>query len=187
MVIMKKILSCLAAFTTGCVLLGLPPLRGAEPVPPAAAAPTLVRIGSEEIRALGFDLLSSFPYVIADAGTGASPEAIQAARTKDQVPSWIRALDRQRVVLTGFLMPLTFEGGLSTKFIMMKDLNTCCYGAVPNMNDYVIVTMKGKGVSPVQDIPVRLVGTFRIEEKYEDNYLVSLFVMEGENFLGPLK
>jgi hypothetical protein len=47
--------------------------------------------------------------------------------------------------------------------------------------------MKGKGVSPVQDIPVRLVGTFRIDEKYEDNYLVSLFVLEGENFLGPLK
>lgn len=184
---MKNLRSFLAAFTVGCLFLGLLPLRGAEPVPPPAAAPTTVRIGGEEIRALGFDLLSAFPYVIADAGTGASPEAIQAARATDQVPAWIRTLDRQRVVLTGFLMPLTFEGGLSTKFILMKDLNTCCYGAVPNMNDYVIVTMKGKGISPVQDIPVRLVGTFRIDEKYEDNYLVSLFVMEGENFLGPLK
>ena len=156
-----------------------------SPVVPVAAP--YVRIEGKDLRALGFDLLSAFPYTIVDAGNGATAEQIKTAMARDQVPAWIRVYDGERVALTGYMMPLTFENGLSNKFIMMKDLNTCCYGAVPSMNDYVIVTMKDQGVAPVQDIPVRLVGTFRIEQKYESDYLVSLFVMEGEKFLGPLK
>jgi hypothetical protein len=55
------------------------------------------------------------------------------------------------------------------------------------MNDYVVVEMRGKGIAPVQDVPVELIGTFRIEEKFESDYQVSLFVIEGENFLGAKK
>ena len=156
------------------------------PRPNAAEAP-VVKIEGQEMRALGFNLLSAFKYTIFDAGSGATAEDIKAAKTKDQVPGWIRVFDGQRVALTGYMMPLTFDNGLSKKFIMMKDLNTCCYGAVPSMNDYVIVTMKDQGVSPIQDIPVRLVGTFHIDQKYEGDYLVSLFVMDGEKFHGPTK
>lgn len=159
----------------------------AQVAPPGVAEPALVQIDGRSIRSIGFDLLSAFRYTIFDAGTGASPEEIKAAKNRDQVPAWIRSFDHQRIVLTGYMMPLSFDNGVSTKFIIMRDLNTCCYGAVPSMNDYVIVTMKGKGINPVQDIPVRLVGTFHIDQKYEGDYLVSLFVMEGENFLGPVK
>ena len=70
---------------------------------------------------------------------------------------------------------------------MMRDITTCCYGNVPNMNEYVIVTMTGTGVKPIQDIPVVLTGTFRIAEKYENGYLSSIFQMDGEKFLGPKK
>ena len=156
------------------------------PGPNVTEAPS-VSIDGKEMRALGFNLLSAFKYTIFDAGSGATAEEIKAAKAKDQVPAWIKVFDGQRVALTGYMMPLTFDHGLSKKFIMMKDLNTCCYGAVPSMNDYVIVTMKDQGVSPMQDIPVRLVGTFHIDQKYEGDYLVSLFVMDGEKFHGPLK
>ena len=154
---------------------------------PSATKVATVNIDGREMRAIGFDLLSAFKYTIVDLGNGATPDEIKAAKARDQVPAWIRAFDGQRVALTGYMMPLTLDDGLSKKFIMMKDLNTCCYGAVPSMNDYVIVTMKDQGVSPVQDIPVRLVGTFRIDQRYEGDYLVSLFVMDGEKFHGPLK
>lgn len=184
---MKKHHALLSFLSAGSLFFATLPLVGAEPTPPAVAEPTFVRIEGKDLRAVGFDILTSFTYTISDAGTGASPAEIKAAMERDQVPAWVRVLDNQRVALTGYMMPLTFENGLSTKFIMMKDLNTCCYGAVPSMNDYVIVTMKDKGVSPIQDIPVRLVGTFRIEQKYESDYLVSLFVMDGEKFFGPVK
>jgi hypothetical protein len=85
------------------------------------------------------------------------------------------------------MMPLQIENGRSKKFVMMKDVTTCCYGAVPNMNDYVVVAMKGDGVVNVPDVPVVLVGTFRVEEKYEAGYVTALFSMDGEKFLGAKK
>lgn len=155
--------------------------------PAVDMTPRKVTVDGAEAYTVGFDKLTSFPYTIVDAGTGATPEEIKAAQEKDQVPASIRLYHGQRVLLTGYLMPLTIENGLTKKFVIMKDVNTCCYGSVPNMNDYVVVSMKGAGVTPVQDVPVDIVGTFRIDQKYEGGYIVSLFAFDGEKFLGAKK
>lgn len=155
--------------------------------PPGSGSETTVRIDGESFLAVGFEKLSAFPYTIVDAGTGATPEQIEQARKRDQVPAWVRAYHDKRVALTGYMMPLQVEKGLAKKFVMMKDVNTCCYGAVPSMNDYVVVTMKGAGVAAVQDVPVVLVGVLHIEEKYDGGYVTALYQMDGERFLGPKK
>ena len=159
--------------------------RGATAAPDTT--PQKVVVDGTEVLALGFDKLSSFQYTLLDAGTGATPEQIAEHMKKDQVPAWIHAYDNQRVVLTGYMMPLQIENGRSKKFVMMRDVTTCCYGAVPNMNDYLVVTMKGPGIEVVQDVPVELLGTFRTEQKYEGGYVVSLFVMDCEKFVGVKK
>ena len=153
----------------------------------ADLSPSKVTVDGREVFSLGFDKLSSFSYQLVDAGTGATPEQIAEHVKKDQVPPWIHVYDNQRVLLTGYMMPLQIENGRSKKFVMMRDVTTCCYGAVPNMNDYLVVTMKDKGIEVVQDVPVELLGTFRIDQKYEGGYVVSLFVMEGEKFMGAKK
>jgi hypothetical protein len=160
------------------------------PAPPLTAEqkkPVQVKIDGQDLFAVGFDKLAAFEYVVTDAATGASEAEIAAAMEKDQIPPWARFYDGKKVALTGFLMPLKLEGGLTTKFIMMRDITTCCYGNVPNMNEYVIVSMAGPGIKPIQDVPVVLTGTFRIAEKYENGYLSSIFQMDGEKFLGPRK
>jgi hypothetical protein len=163
-------------------------MTSSPPLPkPADVTPRLVKKGNSEAYALGFHLLSAFPYVVTDIGTGASPAQIAAARARDQVPDWIRVYDGKRVLLTGYLMPLQLEGTVCRKFVLMRDTNTCCYGSTPNMNDYVVVEMKGKGITPIQDVPVELLGTFRIEERFEGDYQMSLFVMEGETYFGVKK
>jgi hypothetical protein len=162
-------------------------VKAQVPTPEVDKTPHKEVVGGSEMFTLGFDKLSSFPYKITDAGTGASSAEIEVAMKVDQVPKWIRFYDNKQVVLTGYLMPLQLENGKAKKFVMMRDINTCCYGAVPNMNDYVVVTMKGAGVENLQDVPVELTGTFRIEQKYEGGYVVSLFVMDGEKFLGAKK
>lgn len=160
--------------------------HAAAPVTPVKE-PRKVTVAGEEFFAVGFDTLSAFEYTIVDAGTGATPEDIEQAKKRDQVPPWVRFYHEKRIVLTGYLMPLVVENGLAKKFVMMKDVNTCCYGAVPNMNDYVVVSMKGEGVKAVQDVPVELIGVFNVEEKYDSGYVTSLFHMTGEKFLGPKK
>jgi len=169
-------------------LLLLSTVAGAQ-APPSAEVqkPAKVNIEGQELFAVGFDRLAAFNYTVVDAGTGASEEEMEAAKKRDQIPAWVRLYDGKRVALTGFLMPLKLENGLTSKFIMMRDITTCCYGNVPNMNEYVIVTMTGAAVKPIQDVPVVLTGTFRIAEKYENGYLSSIFQMDGEKFLGPKK
>ena len=162
-------------------------LRAQEAAPPVDLTPRRTVVDGKEVFSLGFDKLSSFTYELVDAGTGATPEEIERHRQLDPVPEWVKAYDGKPVLLTGYMMPLTMDKGRSKKFVMMRDVNTCCYGAVPNMNDYLVVTMAGEGVEPIQDVPVELLGLFRIDHRYEDGYVVSLFAMEGEKFLGPKK
>lgn len=173
--------------TLSVLLLALS-LGAQPPVPtPADTSPRKIAIDGEQLFAVGFDKLAAFEYTIVDAATGASAEEIEKAKQRDQVPDWIKVYQDKRIALTGFLMPLQMENGLAKKFIMMRDITTCCFGNVPNMNEYVIVTMKSGGVKPIQDVPVVLVGTFKIAEKYENGYVVALYQMEGEKFLGPKK
>lgn len=158
-----------------------------EPAAADAPTPSRVKIEGQELYAVGFDKLAAFEYTLVDAGTGATEEEMQAAKSKDQIPAWVRLYDQQKIALTGFMLPLVVENGLVRKLIMMRDVTTCCFGNVPNMNEYVIVTMKGEGIKPLQDVPVVLTGTFKISEIYEGGYLTSIFQMDGEKFLGPKK
>lgn len=162
------------------------PVFGAD-APAVDLTPQKVVVNGQEMFSLGFDKLSSFQYKLVDAGTGATPEEIAEHIKHDPVPAWVRKYDGQRVLLTGYLMPLQLEKGRAKKFVMMRDVTTCCYGAVPNMNDYLVVTMAGDPVEPVQDVPVELIGTFHVDHRYEGGFVVSLFTMTGEKFLGAKK
>lgn len=140
-----------------------------------------------EILAVGFEKLAGYEYTIVDSASGATPEEIEEAKKRDQIPAWIRIYQDQRVALTGYMMPLQLVNGLAKKFIMMRDITTCCYGNVPNMNEYVVVSMPGEGVKIISDVPVVFVGILRIAETYENGYIVSLYQMDGEKLLGPKK
>jgi hypothetical protein len=153
------------------------------------AAPPLatVAVDGAKIPDVGFDVLAGFPFQIVDAGTGASPSDIAAAQKKDQVPAHIRRLDGTRIAVTGYMLPLQLEQGRARKLVLMRDVMTCCYGATPNMNDYIVVTVKGDGVPPLADIPVVFVGTLHVAATYENGYLVSLYTLETDKYLGPRK
>lgn len=166
-------------------LLALLPV--AAQTPAAAAARRTTMLAGEEVVVLGFDILSSFPYKIVDQGTGATKEEIEQARKQGQIPASIQSYNGTKVALTGFMLPLKMVAGLAQKFVLMKDVNTCCYGATPSLNDYVIVTMKGPGIKVVQDVPVVVIGNLQVAEKYDGGYAVSLYELEGTKFLGEKK
>jgi hypothetical protein len=180
--------TCRSAVTA--LLISVLTVRAVAAAAPAADPTKVVEqtIDGQRMLAVGFDKLAAFEYTVVDAATGATEAEMQAAKQRDQVPKWVRAYDKQRIALTGFMLPLAVENGLARKFIMMRDITTCCFGNVPNMNEYVIVTVKdGPGVKVIQDVPVVMTGVFRIQEVYEGGYLTSLFQMDGEKFLGPKK
>lgn len=165
-------------------LVALTCVAGAQERPAQADEPPAFRVsGGVRYHDVNFYRLSGFNYPIVDASTGATAAEIEAGKKQDKIPAAIRFYDGKAVALTGFMLPITLESGLATKFILMRDTNTCCYGNVPNINEFVIVTMKGKGVRPVQDIPVTLLGTFHILERYDEGYLLPIFEMTGDRLL----
>lgn len=136
---------------------------------------------------VGFDRLAAFNYDIPDeapAATNAPAKAV--APPKEQIPANVKAFDKQRVALKGFMLPLKVEGGLITELLIMRDQSMCCYGTVPKINEWVSVKMTGKGVKPIMDQAVTLYGKLHVGEIRENGYLVGIYQMDGEKVAGPL-
>ena len=136
---------------------------------------------------VGFDRLAAFNYDIPDdapAATNASAKPVAPA--KEPIPANVKAFDKQRVALKGFMLPLKVEGGLITELLIMRDQSMCCYGTVPKINEWVSVKMTGKGVKPIMDQAVTLYGKLHVGEIRENGYLVGIYQMDGEKVAGPL-
>ena len=136
---------------------------------------------------VGFDRLATFNYDVPDdAPVGTNAPAKPVAPPKDQIPASVKAFDKQRVALKGFMLPLKVEGGLITELLVMRDQSMCCYGTVPKINEWVSVKMTGKGVKPIMDQAVTLYGKLHVGEIRENGYLVGIYQMDGERLAGPL-
>ncbi|MFM8469220.1 MAG: DUF3299 domain-containing protein [Limisphaerales bacterium] len=174
----------------GAPIQTLAPVAPTNAVPPAAdakaAAPGAVQKDGEFLI-VGFDRLAAFNYDIPDEAPAATnAPAKTATPPKDQIPAAVKAFDKQRVALKGFMLPLKVEGGLITELLIMRDQSMCCYGTVPKINEWVSVKMTGKGVKPIMDQAVTLYGKLHVGEIRENGYLVGIYQMDGEKVAGPL-
>jgi hypothetical protein len=130
---------------------------------------------------VGFDRLAGFDYVVKD-------EAGSAAETGDasQIPRLIRELDGREVGVQGFMLPVRMDGGWVREFLLMRDQSMCCFGVIPEINEWVTVTMSGRGVRAMLDQPVTVFGTLRVGEVYQHGVLAGIYWMEGEELAGAL-
>jgi len=140
-----------------------------------------------EFRVVGFDKLASYNYDIPDETPAVRAAAAvgEAPANKDQIPDSVRALNGKKIALKGFMLPLKVEGGLITELLIMRDQSACCYGTTPKINEWVSVKMTGKGVKPIMDIPIVLMGKLQVGEMRENGYLVGIYAMDGEKMTGP--
>jgi hypothetical protein len=139
---------------------------------PAAA---LAKADTYEI--VGFDRLAAFDYT--------PPESETAV--KDQIPAPIKALDQKKVAVTGFMLPTKMDKGLVKEFLLVKDAMMCCYGAMPKVNEWVVVKMNGAGVKPLMDLPITFEGKLRVGEMFENGYLTGVYLLEGDRMAAQSK
>lgn len=133
---------------------------------------------------IGFERLSGFtfnpaPYDASKAGTPPPSSA-------DQIPERVKQFDGKKTVVTGFMLPVKTDKGLVTEFLLMKDPMMCCYGVVPQINEWVVVRMTNNGVQALQDVPISCFGRLRVKEMYENGYLSGIYLLEGEK-MGEVK
>jgi hypothetical protein len=141
---------------------------------PAAASAAVV---DGYFRA-GFDVLASFPFVPPEPDLGAKP-GTPPPSAASQIPAPIKALDGKKVIVTGYMLPTKMEKGLVTEFLLVSSPAACCYGATPQMNEFIVVKM-GKGVKSVMDTPVEFYGKLLVKEVVEEGFLSNIYTLEGE-------
>jgi hypothetical protein len=135
---------------------------------------------------LGFDILSAFPFEVTRAMAEASNNlATVSAATQATIPKTVQALDNHLAAIRGFLLPLKMNNGLAIELLLMRNQNLCCFGAVPKINEWILVQAPGEGVKPVMDRPITVMGRLRVGEIREGGYLVGIYRMEAEKILEP--
>ncbi len=126
----------------------------------------------------GFDKLSAFKYdvheVYSETNSGRAP-----LRSDDVIPPQIKAYDGQRVVITGYVLPLRTRRGVVTEFLLLRDQGTCCFGARAQINHFIRVNFPA-GIKPGEPVPWKVRGTLRVGETYVQGYLTGLFQLEAE-------
>ena len=133
---------------------------------------------------LGFDRLAAFKFVppnydpVADAKLAPPSGA-------EQIPTEVKGWSGKKAMITGFMLPTKMENGKATEFLIMANQMACCFGTVPNMNDWVVVRMP-QGVPVIQDIPISFYGTLKVGAMYENGYMTGIYEMDAER-MGEVK
>lgn len=154
------------------------------PIPPVAPRGPLIA-PTEKVEGhlrVGFDVLAGYTFQMAkeDAVVAQAGEPAVAAKALGQIPEIVRKLDGQKVLLTGFMLPMKMEGPLATEFLLVANSMLCCYGVVPDMNQWVVVKMAKGGVKPQQDTPMQFFGTLRVQPRFDVGALSAIYHLDAE-------
>lgn len=127
---------------------------------------------------LGFDRLSSFKFIAPEYDPLANPKAVPPTG-EEQIPPAVKSWSGKKAIVTGFMLPTKLENGKAVEFLLMANQMACCYGVVPNMNDWVIVRIP-KGVPITQDVPIAFRGMFKVNATFESGYMTGIYQLEAE-------
>lgn len=143
------------------------PTDPAERAALAAEAPSPT--SKEGYRSVTFSELSNFPFNTDENG---------ALLPDSQVPSNILELNGKKVAVSGFLVPIEYQGEQVSGVILVRNQLLCCYGEEPKLNEWVLISVNPP-VEAITDVPVTFFGDFEAGPDMEDDQVVSLYRMNA--------
>jgi hypothetical protein len=157
----------------------------ASPTPATSpeVQPAKVFSAVPEYASVGFDRLASYNFEVENAPVTNLTAGVDKAN--DQIPATVKAFDRKKVSIRGFMLPLKVSNGLVTEFLIMKDQSLCCYGSVPKITEWVSVKTPERGVKSIMDEPVSIMGTLHVGAMRENGYLIGIYQMDGDKLIAP--
>jgi hypothetical protein len=143
-----------------------------DPAAPAAPRKPHAPPTAGEVRTLSIKELGNFPY----ADTGGT------------IPDDVRALDGATVRLTGYMVPPN-QLGISpageeskvTRFSLVPNLSTCCYGKPPGVQHVIDVRCDASRSISFTPRPVVVEGKLKVGEVKDDGFVVSVFGVVATN------
>jgi hypothetical protein len=116
--------------------------------------------------------------------SGASPVFPVQARPGDflkAVPGPVRTLDRQRVLVQGYMIPTVTADRMVRQFLLVRSQASCCFGFPLQVSDMLEIRMTGKPSEPLMDRIVNVIGTFHVQEHWAGTSLGSLYQMDADS------
>jgi hypothetical protein len=99
----------------------------------------------------------------------------------DQIPEDIDAMSGSRIKIRGFAVPLDYQKGVVTKFILLPAPLACCFAEAPPMNRWMTVSNAANlqfdyGKYNVIDVS----GVFDVGEEEREGYVIGIYRLKAE-------
>jgi hypothetical protein len=101
---------------------------------------------------------------------------------KMKLPADVARWNGKFVKTTGFINPMSQTRNL-TAFLLVRDRASCCFGKMPQINHYIDVKLKPGATANYSTDLVTIQGVLRVEERFDGDWPLGLYWMEGAEVL----
>jgi hypothetical protein len=148
------------------------------------ATARVVTIAGDKYQMTSFGQLAGFPFKITTEILAVESDPLLAtSKVLEQIPAEVKKLNERAVALTGFMLPVKFNEGLVTDFMLLPNTMGCCFGRMPRINEVIIINTTGKGFKHLKDIPITIAGTFHVGAIRNDGRLIGIYQMDCEQLV----
>ena len=120
-----------------------------------------------------------------DATALARRLADAAARVDEATIVTIHGFAQRAATENAFESALAFDRDGVSQFALVNDPLNCCFGATPQLNHWIDVTLpEGERTAFYSLDPVAVYGRLEVGESFEDGFVISLFRMRADHVLG---
>ncbi len=138
-----------------------------------------------DLSLLGADVDELLDYIY-------KPETDRAKRFK--FPKRVVESAGENKAVVGYMIPIEQKKGTTEfiSFMLVRDLQACCFGGVPRPDEWVLVEMEeGKSTEHYMYVPITVYGTFtpgRVEDEYGySSAIYNLVASKVERYEAPSK
>ena len=138
---------------------------------------------TKECQSISFDILADYDFGTLDWSGGSQSNQFIANQIEQIIPESIKALDNQQISVTGFVLPVETDGERIDSFLLLRDLQMCCYGTLPELNEWIYVEVPNhlEAKNLISDTPIKVKGTLQVEPRFKDDFLLSIYSLTFSN------
>ncbi len=100
-------------------------------------------------------------------------------KANNPIPEKLKALQGKEVSLAGYMIPMSEALDVTEFMLVQMPFFGCCYSVPPEPNETVMVKMQKGKSTPYVYSPIRVTGTFKIQETKIDGFVVSVYEIEA--------
>ena len=134
-------------------------------------------MNAADYKRLDFELLAGFPFTPPSGPDPKKPDATPFS-TLGQIPAAIKVLDGQKVIITGFMVPIDYDHGLVTEFDLCRTNPPDKIG--PTGNSLGVHVRIAKGTKFTMEVPVICTGTFHVQFELEKGWRANIYQLDAE-------